>query len=264
MLERAAAGLAVLRRWLRPVTSAELPHLRAQLLMASRLFTAAITVANSALLGVAALMPADQRWAWIGAVLLLLSISAVAFVASWTPVGRARTELLMHGLILGTVCSPFVSPELAEAGLIAFVPALPLGIATFVPWRPTHSIALIPVLAAMPWILPPPADGLPVAPSLQVTMTVIMGTLAASSNQFQRRLLARLESTQSKLIGAERLSSLGRMTAGVAHELKTPLAAARNELAQIKSLTVELTESIGHPDVTNDDLHEICGELSRS
>ena len=51
------------------------------------------------------------------------------------------------------------------------------------------------------------------------------------------------------------------MTAGIAHELKTPLAAVMNGLESIHSLSTELNESVGHPEVTNADLHEIVAEI---
>jgi signal transduction histidine kinase len=69
------------------------------------------------------------------------------------------------------------------------------------------------------------------------------------------------EDAQSQLMASDRLSSLGRHTAGIAHELKTPLASAHNGVYNLKELAQELRESLGHPEVTEQDLREIVAEL---
>lgn len=60
------------------------------------------------------------------------------------------------------------------------------------------------------------------------------------------------------------MSNLGRMTAGIAHELKTPLAAIQNSIESARALVAELEQSIGHEDVTADDLRDIARELAVS
>jgi signal transduction histidine kinase len=64
------------------------------------------------------------------------------------------------------------------------------------------------------------------------------------------------------MIASDRMSTLGQMIAGIAHELKTPNAAAANSLARVKALSSELSKSIGHAEVTDADLREIAAELA--
>ncbi len=76
-----------------------------------------------------------------------------------------------------------------------------------------------------------------------------------------RVLLKTRDQSQKQLIAAERLSTLGHHTASIAHELKTPLASAHQGVYTLEQLHKELQESIGHPDVNEDDLREIGHEL---
>ncbi|GEM_PF-5982832 len=49
-----------------------------------------------------------------------------------------------------------------------------------------------------------------------------------SSNEDLKKNVADLKRTQSQLLNAEKMASLGMLTAGIAHELKNPLAAIQN------------------------------------
>lgn len=80
--------------------------------------------------------------------------------------------------------------------------------------------------------------------------------------QMVRRLLEDLHKARHQLMAADRLSTLGLHTAGIAHEIKTPLASALTEAHGLESLLGELGDSIGHPDVEDQDLREIHQELS--
>jgi signal transduction histidine kinase len=73
-----------------------------------------------------------------------------------------------------------------------------------------------------------------------------------------------LESSRLQLIAAERLGSLGQLTAGLAHEVNTPLAAAMTSFKQANVLALEYHDSIGHAQVTEADLREIALELGQS
>lgn len=84
--------------------------------------------------------------------------------------------------------------------------------------------------------------------------------LARSLEQL-RTAYARLEQNQTSLIRADRLATLGRLTAGIAHEVNTPLSAVMNALASLGRLADEYTKSIEHPAVTPDDHREIAREL---
>jgi signal transduction histidine kinase len=84
------------------------------------------------------------------------------------------------------------------------------------------------------------------------------------NNSLEHRVLERgqeLEVSQARLNASERLASLGQLTAGLAHEVNTPLATAMNGVSQAQGLAREYRSSIGNPGVTDDDHREIAGEL---
>jgi len=70
-----------------------------------------------------------------------------------------------------------------------------------------------------------------------------------------------LQANQARLLAAEKMASLGRLTAGIAHEMNTPLSAVRAALAQLEEAAREYQRSIGDPSVTNTDHQEIAQEM---
>jgi signal transduction histidine kinase len=87
------------------------------------------------------------------------------------------------------------------------------------------------------------------------------------NESLERRVAERgleLEISQARLNASERLASLGQLTAGLAHEVNTPLATAMNGVSQAQGLAAEYRKSIGVPGVTEDDHREIAGELEGS
>lgn len=72
-----------------------------------------------------------------------------------------------------------------------------------------------------------------------------------------------LEDSQARLVRAEKMAAFGRLTAGIAHEVNTPLSASMTSLTLIQKLTEEYEASIGDPDVNEQDYREIAGEMKQ-
>ncbi|MCI0394571.1 MAG: ATP-binding protein [Chloroflexi bacterium] len=70
-----------------------------------------------------------------------------------------------------------------------------------------------------------------------------------------------LQENQARLLISEKMASLGRLTAGVAHEINTPLAAVRASLAELDKLALEYQDSIGDQEVEPGDHQEIAQEM---
>jgi signal transduction histidine kinase len=91
--------------------------------------------------------------------------------------------------------------------------------------------------------------------------------LSNMNNQLEARIQARtqeLEDSRERLVSSEKLASIGQLTAGLAHEVNTPLAASLNYLHQARSLANEYAQSVGNPGVTFEDHTEIAKELGQS
>jgi signal transduction histidine kinase len=70
-----------------------------------------------------------------------------------------------------------------------------------------------------------------------------------------------LKDNQSALLQTEKMAAIGRLTAGFAHELASPLAAVVAASSEITELSEELRRSIGDSEVSQADLLEIASEM---
>ena len=71
-----------------------------------------------------------------------------------------------------------------------------------------------------------------------------------------------IQSNQSLLMERERLASLGQLIGGIAHNLKTPIMSISGASEGLNDLIKEYDESIGDPEVTNEDHHAIAKDMS--
>lgn len=72
---------------------------------------------------------------------------------------------------------------------------------------------------------------------------------------------ADLSQSQERLLVSEKMAALGKVTAGIAHEINSPLGGILNCLQMAQSYVQEYSSSIGDPDVTPDDHRQIAADL---
>ena len=91
--------------------------------------------------------------------------------------------------------------------------------------------------------------------------------LAKANNELQTSLTQleltyhSLQRSQESLLRAEKMAALGRLTAGIAHEMNTPLGASLSSLKIVKALVDEYKASITDPIVTSSDHQQIAAEM---
>ena len=88
-------------------------------------------------------------------------------------------------------------------------------------------------------------------------------TQLGQTNTELQTSLERLEHSQEQLVRAEKMAAFGRLTAGIAHEVNTPLGASMTSLTLIHKLAEEYEASIGDPEVTEQDYREITKEIKQ-
>ena len=70
-----------------------------------------------------------------------------------------------------------------------------------------------------------------------------------------------IQENQEIMMEKERLVSLGQLVGGIAHNLKTPILSSSGALGQLEVLVQEYDKSVGDPEVTSADHHEIAEEM---
>lgn len=73
--------------------------------------------------------------------------------------------------------------------------------------------------------------------------------------------MQQLENSRTRMMEQERLAFLGQMVGGLAHNLKTPIMSISGCASALENLVAESRQSIGDPDVNDDDYREIYGEM---
>jgi signal transduction histidine kinase len=84
----------------------------------------------------------------------------------------------------------------------------------------------------------------------------ILSALAWGSLLVIRRSLLALEAARGELIESEKMASLGRMVAGFAHEVNTPVGVAVGAASQSRELLAELGKLIKQDEVREEDLQQ--------
>ncbi len=80
-------------------------------------------------------------------------------------------------------------------------------------------------------------------------------------NESEEENVKQLKKHQEILIEKERLSSLGQLIGGIAHNLKTPIMSISGALEGLGDLIKEYDDSIDDADVTKEDHHEIAKDM---
>jgi signal transduction histidine kinase len=78
------------------------------------------------------------------------------------------------------------------------------------------------------------------------------------------RAYAELRASQDQLLISQKMAALGRITAGIAHEINSPLGGILNSLQLARSYTDEYRNSVGDPEVTPQDHFGIAADLDET
>jgi signal transduction histidine kinase len=89
-----------------------------------------------------------------------------------------------------------------------------------------------------------------------------LGTLILFKDITQHTIdMQTIRDNQDMLVEKERLASLGQMIGGIAHNLKTPIMSIAGAAEGLTDLIKEYDSSIGDPEVTIEDHHEIAKDM---
>lgn len=98
------------------------------------------------------------------------------------------------------------------------------------------------------------------AHTIDVSTRDEIGTLAESFNDMSRQLLLtkqRMEAANKKLIQAEKLASIGRISASIAHEIRNPLTSVKLNIQKISGSTCWGEIERGHLEITEEGIGHI-------
>ncbi|MEA4955906.1 MAG: histidine kinase N-terminal 7TM domain-containing protein [Pseudoflavonifractor sp.] len=76
-----------------------------------------------------------------------------------------------------------------------------------------------------------------------------------------KRSMQQVQEGQARMLEQDRLAFLGQMVGGLAHNLKTPIMSIAGCAAAVETLITEAQDSLGDPEVTDEDYDEIYGEV---
>lgn len=99
---------------------------------------------------------------------------------------------------------------------------------------------------------------------IPVTSNDEIGDLTVNFNELldtEKQYVETIKQNQDILVENERLSSLGQLIGGIAHNLKTPIMSVSGYLVAIEKLADEYRDSIGNPMVTKQDYEDITKEM---
>lgn len=90
-----------------------------------------------------------------------------------------------------------------------------------------------------------------------------LGTLILLKDVTQHTIdMQTIKDNQDMLVEKERLASLGQMIGGIAHNLKTPIMSIAGAAEGLSDLIKEYESSVGDPEVTVEDHHEIANDMN--
>ncbi len=90
-----------------------------------------------------------------------------------------------------------------------------------------------------------------------------LGTLILLKDVTQHNIdMQTIKDNQDMLVEKERLASLGQMIGGIAHNLKTPIMSIAGAAEGLSDLIKEYDSSIGDPEVTEEDHHDIAKDMN--
>lgn len=257
-----AARIDELRAFFAQVDDAHIPALRRHIRRMALLLSWPPVVLAPVAFGMGVLISGGSvEPAWLG--LLLASGALLATVVRWTW-ALERPALLATVCLVAILGLSFATGEAAGQleVMLSIGPLILMFVALFLPVCPKSMLVMGGVLcaylvSAYVLLLPDWTHHL----WFQLGAAWSAAAAAALVSQLQRRAWDDEREQKDQLVASDRLAQVARMSAVLAHEIKTPLAASRHRLSLVKQLIDELRESVGHPDIEPEDLREIAREI---